>query len=113
MIENKKLVEDGQRPEVCKQCPFRRNIEPFLTERRYEELANNANNPYGSFPCHKTISINDDGETFCTEKTLVCAGHTIMQSEANNTPLPEGMKSNPNVFEYHEMLDAYECWDGA
>tara|TARA_R110000851_G_scaffold160153_1_gene303381 strand:+ start:168 stop:509 length:342 start_codon:yes stop_codon:yes gene_type:complete len=109
----KKLVRDGQRPEMCKRCPFRRDIRPFLTEGRCEELADNASNPYSSFPCHKTTSSDDEGETFCTEKTLTCAGHTIMQSEVNDNPLPDGMKSDSNVFEYYEMIDAHECWDGA
>lgn len=43
----------------CKHCPFRSDVKPYLTPHRREELAYAAQNPYNSFPCHKT-TVSDE-----------------------------------------------------
>ncbi|MDC3312699.1 hypothetical protein OAV22_02055 [Flavobacteriaceae bacterium] len=87
-------------------------MKPFLHEARYEEIADATCNPYNHFPCHKTTESDDDGETYCTEKTLQCAGFTQMQCEQNGKDMPDGMTHDQRVFDYYEMIDAHECWDG-
>ena len=96
----------------CKHCPYRVDVKPFLTAERGEELAYHAQNPYNSFPCHKTTDSDDEGETFCTEGTKECAGFlTLMHAELGGTDYDEdGFKPSYDLVygESHEMAAAYE-----
>jgi len=94
----------------CQHCPFRHDVTPFLTPERGEELAFAAQNPYESFPCHKTTDSDDDG-TFCTEATKECAGFlTLRACELGEDHMPEGFKPSYDVVysESYDMADAYE-----
>ena len=84
-----------------------------MHESRYEDIAANAANLYGHFPCHKTTASAEDGENEWGKKTLTCAGHTQLKCEANDLDLPSGMEYSDKVFDYYEMSEAYEHWDGA
>lgn len=44
----------------CPQCPFRNDIDGYLTQERVEEIAASVLNQQ-SFPCHKTtVEVEDD-----------------------------------------------------
>lgn len=98
----------------CKHCPYRNDIKPFLTNERAEELAYHAENPYNTFPCHKTTEYDensDDGEMLTTENSKECAGFLTMQIAINGEHhIPEGFTpSYDNVFnEVWEMINYYE-----
>lgn len=68
----------------CDHCPFRRDVKPFLHPERGEELAYHAQNPYNSFPCHKT-TVNDEefggdgSEMVAVETSKECAGFMALQ----------------------------------
>lgn len=105
----------------CEHCPYRKDVKPFLTPERGEELAYHTENPYNTFPCHKTTTsideIYDDysedqeGEMMCTEKSKECAGFLTMQIQANGEQhCPEGFKPAYGLVyeDSYEMSEAYE-----
>lgn len=94
----------------CVHCPYRRDVKPFLTPKRGEELAYLAQNPYNSFPCHKTLDYDDDGDTCYKNDTKMCAGFlTLMHNENGKTPYDSsGFEPSDNVYcDTYEMIDAY------
>lgn len=61
----------------CAQCPYRKDVKPFLHPARGEELAYAAENPYNTFYCHKTLEEGDDdndGESIIGRTSKICAG---------------------------------------
>ncbi len=64
----------------CPQCPFRNDIEGYLTAERVDEICD-AVLRQQSFPCHKTTEAREgeDGESeMCeTEDSEQCAGAEI------------------------------------
>ena len=99
----------------CQHCPFRVDVRPFLRVERAEELAYNASNRYGTFPCHKTTEADDDsddGEMMVVESTKECCGHLTMQSHENGSTYydEDGFKPAANCYESpYDMIDAYEA----
>lgn len=65
---------DLKRP--CKGCPFRADIEPYLTKSRAEEIATVLLQD-GTFSCHEHNGFDDDGDTFEGERAQHCAGAMI------------------------------------
>jgi hypothetical protein len=100
----------------CAQCPYRRDVKPFLTTARAEELAYHATNPYNYFPCHKTTEPGEDEEgnsdMYVTEASKQCAGFlTLMASETgDNRYEEEGFEPDYEgcYNEAYEMIAAYE-----
>lgn len=96
--------------EPCAHCPFRHDVKPFLHPERGEELAYHAQNPYNSFPCHKTTVADeesDDGEMLCTEKTLECAGFITLQIN-EGMECPDGFTPSDKVYDdTWAMIEAY------
>jgi hypothetical protein len=62
----------------CKDCPFRTDIEPFLTSGRADEIFNAITEFQGTFACHKTTLDDDDGETYVGPDSEHCAGALIL-----------------------------------
>lgn len=96
----------------CKDCPFRVDKTPFLHPERAYDLAVAAQNPYSSFPCHKTTEHDedsDDGERMWVNTTKDCAGFLTLQAQYENRT-PEGFE--PAFEECYEdadhMYEAYE-----
>ena len=102
----------------CQHCPYRRDVKPFLTPERGEELAYHATNPYNFFPCHKTTvedENSDEGESLVTEDSKECAGFlTLKITECGDEYTPEGFTPAYDVCysDYYEMIDAYEAQGG-
>jgi len=98
----------------CKHCPFRNDVKPFLTAERGEELAYHAENPYNSFPCHKTTESDEESETgemLVTESSKECAGFLTMQIAINGEDYkPEGFEPSYEICygDAWEMKDAYK-----
>lgn len=94
----------------CKNCPYRNDVRPFLTNERAEQLAYLATNQYNDFKCHKTTEYDEDSEEMVEARSsLTCAGFlTLMQNEIG--------KSRPGFEPSYEicyestldMIDAYE-----
>lgn len=97
---------------ACKHCPFRKDVKPFLTTEFAEELAYSTENPYNSFPCHKTTEHDDDCDDMqVTESSLECAGFITMQMIANGEEYcPKGFA--PEYEKIYggswDMIEAYE-----
>ena len=97
----------------CSQCPYRRDVKPFLTPERGEELAYHAQNPYNVFHCHKTLEHSDDceGGTYAGERSKICAGFLTLQHNENGRTSydSDGFKPSDNVYDdAFEMSQAYE-----
>lgn len=94
----------------CVDCPFRRNVKPYLHPSRAEEISEAAWNPYSSFPCHKTVEQedNDFGDYIVTGGlNLECAGFLTMQIEQGSL-CPEGFTPSKEVYlDSEEMVEAY------
>lgn len=93
----------------CKNCPYRKDVKPFLTPIRGEELAYLAQNPYSTFTCHKTLEHDDEGNAFGSEQKI-CAGFLSLQSnELGGTYYDDnGFQASDNVYsDSCEMIDAY------
>lgn len=93
----------------CTHCPFRNYVKPFLHPKRGEELAYHSQNPYNSFPCHKTTECDDDGETYAVEKSKECAGFITLQIN-EGSPIPEGFDPAYDIIydSAWDMTSAYE-----
>ena len=95
----------------CSQCPYRKDVKPFLRAKRGEELAYHAHNPYNSFPCHKTLEHDEEGEAMHHSGDKQCAGFlSLMHNETGETPYDEdGFEPSPLAYEdSYEMTQAYE-----
>jgi hypothetical protein len=98
----------------CKNCPYRRDVKPFLTPERGEELAYIAQNKYHSFHCHETTeSVEDDfgSDRVATSHSKMCAGFLSLQHNENGETYfdDEGFKPSALVyFESYDMAEAYE-----
>jgi hypothetical protein len=66
----------------CKDCPFRSDINIYLTLPRVLEICRSLVNG-GTFPCHKTTESREDGELEATEKSEHCAGALIFLEKQN------------------------------
>jgi len=96
----------------CAQCPYRKDVKPFLTPERGEDLAYAAQNPYNNFYCHKTLedSDDDDGGLEISNGSKVCAGFLTLQHNENGKTFydSEGFQPSENVYsDAYEMSDAY------
>jgi hypothetical protein len=98
----------------CQHCPYRHDVKPFLRNERAEELAYHAQNPYASFPCHKTTeSVEDDDgeERIETADSKVCAGFLTLQHNENGETSYDSdgfIPSTELVYsDAWEMIDAY------
>lgn len=93
----------------CLHCPFRRDVQPFLTPQRGDELAYHTENHYNEFPCHKTTVPDENGiDNTYGEKTLECAGFLSMVYYRSDRK-PEGFEPSKLVYsDAMEMSWAYE-----
>lgn len=98
----------------CKDCPFRRDVVPFLHPDRGAELAYHAQNPYNSFTCHKTTVSDEefggDGlEMVCTDASKECAGFMTLQIN-EGAHIPEGFTPAYDLVygDSWEMRETYE-----
>lgn len=100
----------------CKHCPFRKDVKPFLHPKRGEELAFHVQNPYNTFPCHKTTEYDEEanegeGDMVVTEDSLECAGFlTLRAVELGEDTCPEGFVPSYDLVysDSWDMVDAYE-----
>jgi hypothetical protein len=94
--------------EPCAHCPFRFDVKPFLHPQRGEELAYHAQNPYNSFPCHKTTVYDEESEEMATTTTSKeCAGFLTLQIN-EGASCPDGFTPSDKVYESSsEMAEAY------
>lgn len=98
------------RKKPCSQCPFRRDVKPFLHPERAEEIADAASNPYNSFPCHKTLEHGEDDEgsyTYAGAESQECAGFLTLRANE----LGEESHGIPDGFEPSYKLVYIDSWD--
>jgi hypothetical protein len=62
----------------CSNCPFRKDVVPYLTPERAVEIVTTQ----GTFPCHKTTTFDDNGNRVFTSKDKWCAGFLLLQTNS-------------------------------
>jgi hypothetical protein len=68
----------------CDNCPFRKDVQPFLTQRRGVELAALTRHPNGKFHCHETV-YTAGGNRRPRRLWQLCIGFaTLRAQEAGN-----------------------------
>ena len=87
------MVDDYYMKTPCKDCPFRRDVRPFLHPDRAFDIASSASNPYNSFTCHKTLEHDDDHDDgFVGASSKECAGFLTMRANETDEGLPDGFE---------------------
>jgi hypothetical protein len=94
----------------CKHCPFRRDVKPFLHPERAYEIAIAAQNPYNSFPCHKTTEPDEDGEEMLvTQDSKECAGFLTLRAQEGER-IPEGFEPAWDLV-YTDAFEMYQVYE--
>lgn len=102
---------------VCKHCPYRRDVKPFLTIERTEQLAYLPLNKYNDFKCHKTFEYDGEEDIqgrptgdFSQSKT--CAGFLTLRAQAG-IEVPKGFEPSWEecYADEYEMITAREELD--
>lgn len=95
----------------CEHCPYRQDVKPYLHPERGIELAYHAQNPYNSFPCHKTTvedEDSEDGEMMCTQNSKECAGFLTLQIN-EGADCPKGFTPSDKAYGcVDDMIYVYE-----
>lgn len=69
----------------CGNCPFRTDcLSGWLGENRAEDIAHSLTGQDKTFPCHKTTSTDEKGDTIETRDSQHCAGAMIMLEKLEN-----------------------------
>lgn len=99
----------------CDMCPFTRKANFHFSVERAQDLAYLTQNPYNSFPCHKTAELREDEDGYYSEyvhgnKSKECAGFLSMQiNECGDKYKPEGFEVSEIAYEdAEEMICRYE-----
>lgn len=106
-------MNDWYMKKPCDKCPYRRDVKPYLTPERGEELAFHAQNPFNSFPCHLTTVSDeefggDGSENVAIETSRECAGLlTLVYNEDGSLPDKSFEPSDLVYSDAWDMMNAY------
>lgn len=95
----------------CAQCPFRTDIKPYLRKARIKEIR--AGLQRGEFPCHKTITSNDDDERVQTADSKHCAGAMILLEKINEPSQMMRIAERLGLYDPAELdmaAPVYDSW---
>ncbi len=92
----------------CGNCPFRRDVRPFLSTERAEQIAHTD----GEFACHKTTESTDDGDRRATPKSKHCAGFLIMREKAEAPSQMMRICERLGLYNRHALNMAAPVYDG-
>jgi hypothetical protein len=101
----------------CEKCPFRKDIPAYLRKDRVIEIVS-ALKVDGTFPCHETVTHDDDGEHLSTPEEQFCAGAMVMlekSEDAEQAPLNQMLRIAERLGFYdHKKLDmkssVFDCF---
>lgn len=100
------------RSKCCPNCPFRRDVIPYITLERADQFATSATNPYNDFPCHETFEhVEDDYgfERIAPRGKRVKTCHGFRKIQVNECVDDPDFKADPIGFnDSSEMFDYYE-----
>lgn len=86
----------------CKNCPFRKDVRPFLTPQRGLQLALLTRYRDGVFHCHETCdydNADEDGQP-STENATLCKGFAILRAQESGNRFVK-----PDETVYRSMAD--------
>lgn len=63
----------------CAKCPFRTDIQPYLTKARVREIERAL--VRSDFPCHTTVNYDDESEYVPSGNEIHCAGALIVMEK--------------------------------
>lgn len=87
----------------CANCPFRSDIDGFLRPDRAAEIVHTITVGDGTFSCHKTNDIDDEGETIETQKTQHCAGALIFLEHDDNPNQMMRIAERLGIYDRHKL----------
>lgn len=95
----------------CSNCPFRKDIEPYLTPERAVEISTSAMFDDKNFYCHKTIEHTGEKDTFGSDivndsKAKTCAGFLTLRSNYGGK-IPKGFKPSKDLC-YKNHYEMYK-----
>lgn len=99
----------------CSNCPFRRDVRPYLTPERAREIAYAAANQYNDFPCHKTIKYDGDEDDYGRptgdfSRAKTCAGFLTMRAQISGVEIDDFDGAYDACYESPlEMVMAYSA----
>jgi hypothetical protein len=101
---------------TCALCPFSRTKTLALHPERAADFAYMAQNPYSSFPCHKTAELDEDdpesSEYVWGESSKMCHGFLTLQRAENGIEDDEFQPDGDGFECTHEMIEHHEeLWD--
>jgi hypothetical protein len=100
--EKKRLPPYGMTT-PCSNCPFRKDITPFLRPERVREIERSL--VRSEFPCHKTTKHDDDGEYVGhTDQEMHCAGALILKEKLGQSSQMMRIAERLGMYD-HTKLD--------
>lgn len=99
----------------CPQCPFRTDIQPFITRERVKEIRRSLER--AEFPCHKTTVSDDDdedGQRVEGPHTKHCAGALILLEKEERPSQMMRICERIGMYDPGELnMDApvYDSWE--
>lgn len=91
----------------CKECPFRSDIEGYLTKGRVKEILNSIIDRQESFPCHKTTSEveTEDGESdvIVDSNSEHCAGALIFLEKLHRPNQMMRIMERCRLYDYRKL----------
>lgn len=96
----------------CAHCPFRNDIPPFLTSVRVREIEDSLER--GEFPCHETVTYDDEGEHVPMRDEAHCAGALILKEKLGESSQMMRIAERLGMYDARKLkLDApvYDSFD--
>lgn len=82
----------------CEDCPFLNKMQKGFTLRRLNEFAQ------GSFPCHKTATLDDEEDEYTqNDKSVHCAGVLIFLEKRNKPNQMMRISERLGMYDYTKL----------
>ena len=96
----------------CAHCPFRNDIPPFLTRARVREIQRSLE--CGEFPCHETVTYDEDDGEYVPRDEAHCAGALILKEKLGESSQMMRIAERLGMYDPRKLkLDApvYDSFD--
>lgn len=83
----------------CNNCPFRSDKHFPLGLGTINKIVNAP----GTFPCHKTVDYNEDGDSVVKENSKVCAGYLILLEKEKQPSQMMRIAERLGLYDYTKL----------
>ena len=96
----------------CNNCPFtRKSTEGWLGEDRASEFADAIYSLDSTFSCHKTLSIDDEGDTHEHKDSQHCAGAMILLEKMGKPNQMMRISERLGLYNHKELDMSSDVFD--